>query len=160
MPTDPGGLLGNPRFITASLAALATALIGATVSVAASPPTIDTIVSVGSPATPFSQNKQNEPAVAIDAGHPNVVAAGSNEEIDMESCAAGDPATCPFTPGVGVSGIYFSSNGGSDWTQPIYQGLTARDCFGPAACIAHTGPIGTLPGYAAAGLVSDGDPAL
>jgi hypothetical protein len=149
--------MGSPRFITASLAALATALMGAAVSVAAPP---DTNVTGGSPTTPFSQNKQNEPAVAIDAGHPNVVAGGSNDEIDMESCAAGDPTTCPFTPGVGVSGIYFSFDGGSAWTQPTYQGLTARDCFGPAACTAHTGPIGTLPGYAAAGIVADGDPAL
>jgi hypothetical protein len=148
----------HSRFITASLAAVATALIGAAVSVAA--PTTDTLVSVGSPPTPFSQNKQNEPAVAIDANNPNIVAGASNDEIDMESCAAGDPTTCPFTPGVGVSGIYFSVNGGAAWTQPTYSGLTGRDCLGPAACIAHTGPIGTLPGYAAAGLVSDGDPAL
>jgi hypothetical protein len=59
-----------------------------------------------------------------------------------------------------VSGVYFSFTGGSSWTQPTYQGLTARDCLGPAPCTAHTGPIGTLPGYAAKGLVSDGDPAL
>ncbi len=150
--------MGSPRFITASLAAVATALIGAAVSVAAVTP--DTIVSVGSPPTPFSQNKQNEPAVAIDAGHPDIVAGGSNDEIDMESCAAGKPNTCPFTPGVGVSGIYFSFTGGSTWTQPTYQGLTARDCPGKDLCTAHPGPIGTLPGYAAAGLVADGDPAL
>src|SRR5438309_12066171 len=37
--------------------------------------TPDTRVSVGSPATPFSQNKQNEPAVAVDADHPNVLVA-------------------------------------------------------------------------------------
>ena len=127
-------------------------------SVAAVTP--DTIVSVGSPPTPFSQNKQNEPAVAIDAGHPDIVAGGSNDEIDMESCAAGKPNTCPFTPGVGVSGIYFSFTGGSTWTQPTYQGLTARDCPGKDLCTAHPGPIGTLPGYAAAGLVADGEQAL
>ena len=150
--------MGSPRFITASLAAVATALIGAAVSVAA--PTSDTIVSVGSPDRPFSQNKQNEPAVAIDANNPDVVAGGSNDEIDMESCAAGSPTTCPFTPGVGVSGIYFSFTGGSTWTQPTYQGLTARDCAASVPCLAHTGKIGTLPGYAAAGLVADGDPAL
>jgi len=120
----------------------------------------DTLVSNGSPPSPFSQNKQNEPAVAIDANHPNVVVAGSNDNIDMESCAAGAPNTCPFTPGVGVSGVYFSFNGGGTFSQPTYTGLTARDCLGPAECTAHTGPIGTLPKYAEAGLVSDGDPAL
>src|SRR5690349_19730630 len=105
----------------------------------------DTLVNVGSPPTPFSQNKQNEPAVAIDANHPNVVAAGANDEIDMEACNAGSPTTCPFTPGVGTSGIYFSFNSGQTWTQPTYTGLTARDCLGPAACTPHVGPIGTLP---------------
>jgi hypothetical protein len=32
----------------------------------------DTLVSVGSPTSPFSQNKQYEPAVAIDADNPNI----------------------------------------------------------------------------------------
>jgi hypothetical protein len=130
------------------------------VGVATAVPPADTLVSVGSPPTPFSQNKQNEPAVAIDPSNPNVVAAGSNDEIDDESCAAGAPNTCPFTDGVGVSGIYFSFNGGSSWTQPTYTGWTARDCLGPAPCTPHVGPIGTLPNYYEAGLVSGGDPAV
>jgi len=126
----------------------------------AAPPT-DQLVSVGSPPTPFSQNKQNEPAVAIDPAHPNVVVAGANEEMDDESCAAGNPSTCPFTDGVGTSGVYFSFTGGSSWTQPTnYTGWTARDCLGPAPCTPHVGPIGTLPGYYEAGLVSGGDPAV
>jgi hypothetical protein len=120
----------------------------------------DTLVTNGSPAGTFSQNKQNEPAVAIDAHEPSTVAAGANEEVDDEGCAAGDPTTCPFTPGVGSSGFYVSSNGGGSFTQPTYTGLTGRDCLGPAACTAHTGPIGTLPGYAEAGLSSGGDPAV
>jgi len=150
----------HPRLsiLFAALTVVATTV--ATVSVATGATPGDTRVSIGSPPTPFSQNKQNEPAVAIDAGHPDVVAAGANDEIDDESCAAGDPTDCPFTPGVGVSGIYFSFDGGGSWTQPTYTGLSARDCLGPAACTATTGPIGTLPGYAEAGLVSDGDPAL
>jgi hypothetical protein len=124
----------------------------------------DVLVTNGSPDRPFSQNKQNEPAVAIDANHPRVLAAGSNDEIDMEPCNSGADNTCPFTPGVGVSGIYFSFDRGTHWTQPTYTGLTARNCpdtVGPdAGCTAHTGPIGTLPWYAENGLVSDGDPGV
>jgi hypothetical protein len=123
-------------------------------------PAIGTLVTMGSPPSPFSQNKQNEPAVAIDAHSPSVVVAGSNDNIDMEACNAGDPTTCPFTPGVGVSGVYFSFDGGNSWTQPTYAGWSARDCLGPAACTPHVGPIGTLPRYFENGLVSDGDPGV
>lgn len=124
----------------------------------------DVLVTNGSPPRPFSQNKQNEPAIANDANHPNVLVAGSNEEIDMEPCNSGADNTCPFTPRVGVSGVYFSFDNGTTWKQPTYTGLTARDCpdtVGPdAGCTPHTGPIGTLPWYAENGLQSDGDPAV
>ncbi|TDW66326.1 hypothetical protein [Kribbella pratensis] len=149
--------MGRPRLIIASVAAFAAAVFGAAVAAYAAP---DTEVTVGSPPTPFSQNKQNEPAVAIDAHDPSVVVAGVNDEIDMESCAAGDPSTCPFTDGVGVSGVYFSFDSGASWTQPEYTGWTARHCLGPAVCTPRVGPIGTLPHYYEAGLVSDGDPAV
>jgi hypothetical protein len=111
----------------------------------------DTLISNGSPQTTFPQNKQNEPAIAIDAHNPTVLAAGSNDEIDLAPCNAN---SCPFTPGVGVSGIYFSFDSGATWTQPTYTGRSAR------TGTTGTGPIGTLPNYDTAGLSSDGDPAL
>ena len=126
---------------------------------------VSTRVSSGSPAAPFSQNKQNEPAVAIDAAHPNILVAGSNDEVDMEACNAGADNTCPFTQGVGVSGVYFSFDSGKTWTQPTYTGLSARTCLGvpgptDPSCTPSVGAIGTLPWYYEDGLVSDGDPAV
>jgi hypothetical protein len=119
----------------------------------------------GNPVSPFSQNKQNEPAIAIDANHTNILAAGSNDNIDMEACNAGDDTTCPFTGGVGASGIYFSFDQGATWTQPTYTGWSARNCVGAVGPDADctplaNGPIGTIPWYYENGLVADGDPAV
>ena len=152
------------RFSVFVLTAALTALVALPAIPAGAAPG-DVLVTNGSPPGPFSQNKQNEPAVAVDANHPNILAAGANENIDMEACNAAEDDTCPFTEGVGVSGIYFSTNSGDSWTQPTYTGMTARHCLGAPgdadpACEPHVGNIGTLPGYAENGLVSDGDPAL
>lgn len=135
-------------------------MIGAQALPAAANGGTEALVNVGSPTGPFSANKQNEPAIAVDASHPNILAAGANDNIDIEKCAAGDPSTCPFTDGVGGSGIYFSFDSGQTWSQPTYQGWSARDCTGPDPCAPEVGDIGTLPWYYENGLVSDGDPAL
>lgn len=125
----------------------------------------DAEVTEGSNDFVFSQNKQNEPAVAIDPIHPFLAAAGANDNIDMEACNAGPDNDCPFTNDVGVSGISFSFDSGDSWNQPEYTGITARHCLGTLGistdlCVVQQGPIGTLPGYGDTGLVSDGDPAV
>ncbi|GAA2199537.1 sialidase family protein [Sinomonas flava] len=150
-----------PLFRRAFALAAASALaLAAAVPASAAPPTPkgsgDALVTSGSPATPFPQNKQNEPSIARDPVSGTLIA-GVNEEIDMAPCTqkASGAGSCPFTPGVGSSGVYFSTDNGTSWVQPTYTGYSARS--GTAAA---GGPIGTLPNYYEAGLVSGGDPVL
>jgi hypothetical protein len=127
-------------------------------------PASSSIVTVGSPTGTTPQNHQNEPAVAMDAHQPNVLAAGVNDFLDWQPCpqtTATEQGTCRGSNvGVGLSGVYFSFDSGHSWVQPTYTGLTSRDCTPNGPCTPHVGPIGTLPWYHEAGLASNGDPAL
>ena len=127
------------------------------------------LVSVGSPAGNHPQNAQNEPALAVDPTNPNILAAGSNDLVDMQPCsrqAATTAAACSFplgtfNLGVGLGGVYFSFNSGHSWVQPTYQGLTAADCSPTAEpCTPHAGPIHTVPNYFENGLRTRSDPGV
>jgi len=123
------------------------------------------LVSNGASGLPFSANAANEPAVAIDPIHPNVIAVGANDSIDQPLCNAGDDHDCGPSFKAGTSGIYFSSNAGASWTQPTYTGITARSCTGVPGdsdpdCVEAVGPIGTLPNYGEVGMRDDGDPGV
>ncbi len=87
---------------------VATGLAGMSGATSAATPG-DQRVTNGNPGTPFPQNKQNEPGLALDPSSPKTLVAGSNDEIDLGPCRG---SSCPFTPGVGVSGVYFSFDGG------------------------------------------------
>jgi hypothetical protein len=141
-------------------------------SVASAPPALaaaGALVSVGSPTDQHPRNAQNEPALAVDANRPNVLAAGSNDLVDMQPCsqqAATTAAACSFplgtfNLGVGLAGVYFSFDSGKSWIQPTYTGLTAADCSPTVEpCTPHVGPIHTVPNYYEAGLRSRSDPGV
>src|ERR671937_3125864 len=113
----------NRRLLVSLITLAALTLLAVSGAQALNP---DALVTVGSPPSPFPQSKQNEPSIAVNPADPSVLAAGVNDEIDVEACNAGDPTSCPFTAGVGISGVYFSFDGGHTWTQPTYTGWSAR----------------------------------
>jgi hypothetical protein len=139
---------GPRRVVLVLLVAVTTALVLPTLGYAQTP---EAKVSVAGPTTPYLPNAVNEPALAIDANHPNVLAAGANDLVDSAPC---NGSSCDLTPDIGISGIYFSLNEGASWVQPTYTGLTARSGTPQA------GPIHTLPWYYENGMSSHGDPAL
>lgn len=130
---------------------------------AAASPTTGALVNVASPADVTPPNHQNEPAVAVDANHPNFLVAGSNDYVDQPICPqdlmAVNGRCDAFATGAGLSGVYFSFDSGHHWIQPAYTGWTGRNCPPVSTCPGEFGTIHTLPWYYEAGLVSGGDPA-
>src|SRR4029450_13496384 len=70
------GGFNRPRFFSIVRIAIAGTLIAAAAVIAVAVST-EALVSVGSPPSPLPQNGQIEPALAVDAAHPNVLAAGA-----------------------------------------------------------------------------------
>ncbi len=144
-------------------------LIAATVLLltpAASQAAVGSLVSVGSPVGNHPQNAQNEPSLAVDPIHPNILAAGANDLVDMQACSRQASTTAgacsfplgTFNLGVGLSADYFSFDSGHTWVQPTYQGLTAVGCAPTVEpCTPHLGPIHTVPNYYENGLRSRSD---
>jgi len=139
---------GPRRSVLVLLVAVTATLVLPTLAHAQTP---EAKVSVTGPTTPYLPNAVNEPALAIDANHPNVLASGGNDLVDNAPC---NGSSCDLTPDIGISGIYFSLNQGESWVQPTYTGLTAR------SGTPQFGPIHTLPWYYENGMSSHGDPAV
>src|SRR5262249_20230077 len=148
-------LLGRTRFSSILRIATAVTLISAAAVMAVILGT-EALVTVGSPPSLVPQNVQYESALAVDAAHPNVLAAGATDLIDFEACNAGDDTICGENlGGLGFSGVYFSFDSGHTWIQPTYTGYSARfginnSCLGvvgtdPGCIPDPQGPIGTLP---------------
>jgi hypothetical protein len=131
--------------------------------------TVSALVTVGSPQDRHPENAQNEPALAVDPMHPNVLVAGANELVDMQPCsqqAATTAGACSFplgtfNLGVGLTGVYFSFDSGHTWTQPTYHGLTAAGCSPTIEpCTPVEGDIHTVPNFFENGLRSRSDPGV
>jgi hypothetical protein len=141
-------------------------IVAVLTAVSAASAATNALVSVASPTGLHPQNAQNEPSLAVDPVHPNILVAGANDLVDMQPCSEQASTTAgacsfplgTFNLGVGLSAEYFSFDSGHTWVQPTYQGLTAADCdptFEP--CIPHLGPIHTVPNFYENGLRSRSD---
>ena len=127
------------------------------------------LVSVESPTNQAPRNGQNEPALAVDPTHTNILAAGANDLVDTQPCseqASTTAGACSFplgtyNLGVGLMGVYFSFDSGHSWIQPTYHGLTAAGCDPTAEpCTPRPGPIHTIPNFYENGLRSRSDPGV
>ena len=88
-------------------------LAAALMAVATASAATDALVSVASPTGSHPQNAQNEPALAVDPVHPNILVEAANDLVDMQPCsrvASTTAGACSFplgtfNLGVGLGGI-------------------------------------------------------
>ena len=128
----------------------------------------DVLVSSGSNPTPFSQNKQNEPAVAIDQRPPERPRGGLERRARHGGLQRRPGQRLPVHRGRRrVRDLLLLRQWPELDASRRYTGWSARDdCQGAPGTTTipcepdHNGPIGTLPRYDEVGLVADGDPAL
>ena len=94
----------------------------------------------------FPTNKQNETTIAIDPTNVSRLIAGANDEQRQPPCGPGPvrgttlASDCSFFPGVGTSGVYTSSDGGTTWQ--------------------NRGLLDDQASWAGLNVVSDGDPVV
>jgi hypothetical protein len=118
-----------PAVVTLLLTAGAMAAALGSVSLpaaAASSPSVTNVQVNVTFAGPFPKNKQNEPSLAQNPANSLNLVAGSNDEIGLPPCTNTTPSSCPFTPGISVSGFYASFDGGQTWP---CQGLIDLSAF-------------------------------
>jgi hypothetical protein len=146
------------RFAALAAVAAVGALLPATASASGGTLLFNSQVNMTAPPPPagkvdnFPQNKQIEPGVALDP-RSGALIAGAGDEIDEPLCHTTSTGTgsCPFVPNVGISGVYFSKDGGKSWTQPAFT----ESATGTGSC--HGRVIHTLPGYCEQNLESFAD---
>jgi len=86
----------------------------------------------------FPKNKQNESPMAVNPTDANNIITGANDEIDEPFCtpATVGSSSCPFSPTVDITGVYWTTDGGATWNHQI------------------------LDWFPAFGITSDGDPVV
>ncbi len=79
---------------------------------------------------PFPKNKQIGVSLAQNPNNPLNLIEASTDEIGEPVCTNTSPSSCPFAPGVSVSGFYASFDGGKTWS---CQGRLDFSAFGEYA---------------------------